>query len=184
MNKSTLEQFINQGFSIGQISKIINKSKTSVRHWLKKFNLKTLNKSFKEQPRTKKIILIDKTEFKNCPRCKQVKILKDEFNIQKNGYYYSWCKKCQKENMYERQVKRKIECINYKGGKCIVCGYNKYIGSLDFHHLNPEEKEFNIARLKGYNLESLKKELDKCVILCKNCHSEFHHGLIDLKEHI
>ena len=48
MDKSTLETLIRQGFSIGQISKLTNKSKTSIRHWLNKFNLKTKNKSFKE----------------------------------------------------------------------------------------------------------------------------------------
>ena len=184
MDKSTLETYVSQGLSLGQISKITNKSRTSIRHWLKKFNLKTKNKSFKEQPRAKNIVTINGAEFKNCPRCKETKILKDEFSLQGNGYYYSWCKECQKENIYDRQIKRKIECVNYKGGKCIVCNYNKYIGSLDFHHLDPSQKEFNIARLKGYKLSTLSKELDKCVLLCKNCHSEFHHGLIDLKEHI
>ena len=184
MDKSTLENYVSQGFSLGQISKITNKSRTSIRHWLKKFDLKTKNKSFKEQPRAKNIITINGAEFKNCPRCKEIKILKDEFSLQGNGYYYSWCKECQKENIYDRQIKRKTECVNYKGGKCIVCSYNKYIGSLDFHHLDPSQKEFNIARLKGYKLSTLTNELDKCVLLCKNCHSEFHHGLIDLKEHI
>jgi hypothetical protein len=184
MNKHKLEMMVNQGYSIGKISKLVNKSKGSVRHWLKMFGLKTKNKSFKEEPKPKKTILINGVECKKCAKCEEVKIVEMGFNTQSNGRVYSWCKECQKENMYKRQVKRKIECVNYKGGKCIVCGYNKYIGSLDFHHLDPNKKEFNIARLKGYSLDKLSKELDKCVLLCKNCHSETHHGLIDLQKYL
>ena len=184
MDKSTLETYISQGLSLGQISKATNKSKTSIRHWLKKFDLKTVNKSFKEQPRTRSIVLINGIQFKTCPKCKESKTLNDNFYTSKNGDIHGWCKPCNNKTTYQKQLDRKIECVNYKGGKCIVCGYNRYIGSLDFHHLNPEEKEFNIAQLRSYSLTQLTKELDKCVLLCRNCHGEVHHGLIDLKEHI
>ena len=70
--------------------------------------------------------------------------------------------------------------MEYKGGKCVVCGYNKYFGALEFHHLDKTKKEYAISDLKNYNFETLKQELDKCVILCSNCHAEYHGGLIDL----
>jgi hypothetical protein len=184
MDKSTLETYISQGLSLGQISKITNKSRTSIRHWLKKFDLKTKNKSFKEQPRTKNIILFNGIKSKCCPKCKEVKNLQNEFYTSKNGDVHGWCKSCNNKITYEKQLARKVECVKYKGGKCIVCNYDKYIGALDFHHVNPEEKEFNIAQLRSYSLEFLIKELDKCVLLCKNCHAEVHHGLVDLKEQI
>ncbi len=180
MDKSTLETFVSQGLSIGQISRITNKSRTSIRHWLEKFNLKTKHKSFKELPRAKNIVYINDQEFKKCPKCEQLKNLQSDYYISKNGDVHGWCKSCNNKTTYEKQLARKTECVKYKGGKCIVCGYHKYIGSLDFHHLDPSEKEFNIAQLRSYSLSKLKKELDKCVLLCKNCHSEVHHGLVDL----
>lgn len=90
------------------------------------------------------------------------------------------CKKCDaKQNKILREnIKR--QCVEYKGGKCFVCGYNKFQGSLDFHHVNPQEKDFGIATMKTNSFDSLKKELDKCVMLCKNCHAEVHAGLINL----
>lgn len=88
------------------------------------------------------------------------------------------------QSSYKRnqRIKIKKECVEYKGGKCIVCGYDKCDRALDFHHLNPEEKDFTIASNNTkFRLEQLKPELDKCVLLCRNCHAELHAGLIELK---
>ena len=67
--------------------------------------------------------------------------------------------------------------VAYKGGVCQCCKYNKYIGALEFHHINPDEKDFGIS-VKGYtrSWENNKKELDKCVLVCSNCHREIHAG--------
>lgn len=77
------------------------------------------------------------------------------------------------------RIRAKEKLVEYKGGKCIVCGYNKYVGNLTFHHLNPEEKDFNISG-KSFSIECLKKEVDKCALLCHICHGELHAGLIKL----
>jgi hypothetical protein len=69
--------------------------------------------------------------------------------------------------------------VEYKGNKCKVCGYNKCVASLVFHHINPKEKEFGITG-KCISIERLKKEADKCVLLCANCHGEIHSGLITI----
>lgn len=69
----------------------------------------------------------------------------------------------------------KFKCVEYKGGKCEICGYFKSICALTFHHINPLFKSFNLS---GTNLrkkwETLKEELDKCQLLCSNCHIELH----------
>jgi hypothetical protein len=69
-----------------------------------------------------------------------------------------------------------------KKGGCIVCGETEYV-CLDFHHLDPNEKEFNIGRaLRGEkSLEMLRDEIAKCEVLCANCHRKVHAGLIDLE---
>ena len=65
--------------------------------------------------------------------------------------------------------------ITHKGGKCVKCGYNKCIAALEFHHCNPAEKDFTIANVKSYSFnETIIKELDKCILVCSNCHREIH----------
>jgi len=76
----------------------------------------------------------------------------------------------------EKRRALKNKAIEYKGGKCISCGYNKCPGALTFHHTNPAEKEFGIASDGIYRkFEKIKEELDKCILLCMNCHAELHH---------
>ena len=76
----------------------------------------------------------------------------------------------------ERRRKLKDMAIKYKGGKCEKCGYNKCNGALDFHHLNPLEKDFSISSTgTTKSFERIKKELDKCILVCANCHREIHY---------
>ncbi len=71
--------------------------------------------------------------------------------------------------------------IRYKGNQCSICGYSKCMNSLEFHHFNPKEKDFGISA-KGYtrSWRIIKMELDKCVLLCANCHREVHEGITQL----
>lgn len=69
---------------------------------------------------------------------------------------------------------RKIS-IDSLGGKCFKCGYSRCSDALDFHHRDPEEKSFGLSE-KHFNrsIESLKKEVNKCILLCATCHREYH----------
>ncbi len=88
------------------------------------------------------------------------------------------CKKCRSNNVSKRRRKVKEKLVNVFGGKCILCNYSKYIGALDFHHLNPNEKDFTIAHVRQYKFDDIiKSELDKCLLVCSNCHREIHGGL-------
>jgi DNA-binding Lrp family transcriptional regulator len=69
--------------------------------------------------------------------------------------------------------RKKQELVVYKGGKCERCGYDKSIEALQFHHIKPSEKDFSISG-KSYSIERLKKEVDKCIMVCANCHIEIH----------
>lgn len=83
---------------------------------------------------------------------------------------------CQACRQKYRVIKNKQKAIDYMGGKCSKCGYNKSNVALEFHHVNPAEKEFTISA--GYNKswQKIKHELDKCVLLCANCHRELHNN--------
>ena len=78
--------------------------------------------------------------------------------------------------MIQWRKRKKIELVKYKGGKCERCGYDKTYEALQFHHINPSEKDFTISG-KSYSLERLKKEVDKCIMVCANCHIEIHEEL-------
>lgn len=73
----------------------------------------------------------------------------------------------------------KLKAIEYLGGKCIYCGYNKCAASLAFHHRDPTEKSFGLShRGLSRKFEDITTELDKCDLVCSNCHGELHAGLI------
>ena len=83
----------------------------------------------------------------------------------------------------KRRKKIKQMAVEYKGGKCESCGYNKCIDALDFHHVNEKEKEFGLSQ-SGLtrSWERTKKESDKCVLVCANCHREIHAGLLNISD--
>lgn len=81
------------------------------------------------------------------------------------------------ENQKRRWTQRKVKAILYKGGKCAVCGaeYDGTNGAIfDFHHINPEEKEFEWGKLRVRSWDSVKEELDKEICVCVNCHRLIH----------
>ena len=81
----------------------------------------------------------------------------------------------------EYNSKKKQEAVQYKGGKCQLCGYDKYSGALEFHHIDPTQKDFAIGKNHSASFASLKPELDKCVLLCANCHREVHANLQNIE---
>lgn len=88
------------------------------------------------------------------------------------------CKQCNKEAVTKRRRVLKEKAVEYLGGKCIVCGYHKCISALEFHHRNPLEKDFSISSDGNTrSWEKIKGELDKCDLVCANCHREIHNKI-------
>ena len=83
------------------------------------------------------------------------------------------CKSCRDKY---RNLKIKTQCVEYLGGKCEICGYNKNIYALEFHHKDFTQKDYDISS-SDRNFEKLKPELNKCMLLCANCHRELHYKL-------
>ena len=120
---------------------------------------------------------------KMCKRCNTVKKITDFYKRRDGNDPSSYCKPCTNNQAVERQRTFKKKCIEYKGGKCINCGYNKCVGALEFHHLDPEDKDFSPSsarsrgETKGNLKDEVKEELDKCILVCANCHREEHEKL-------
>jgi transcription elongation factor Elf1 len=88
------------------------------------------------------------------------------------------CGKCASEWVIKNRRNKKERLVKIFGGKCSICGYSTYIGALDFHHLDPKKKDFALS-VKGlaYSWESILREAQKCVLVCKNCHAEVEAGV-------
>jgi len=89
-----------------------------------------------------------------------------------------------KRNQYRRiwAAREKQKAVDYKGGGCCICGYAKCLAALDFHHLDPTEKEgYTGGALRSHwTFEKNKWEIDKCVLVCVRCHREIHAGMVSL----
>lgn len=123
---------------------------------------------------------INKEGEKRCNYCDKFLPI-ESFYIRKdskNKPAHAYCKNCCSKITIERQTVNKLELVNYKGGKCSCCDYDRYIGALEFHHVDPNSKDFNLCNKKTYSFESIKNEIDKCILLCSNCHREIHNGII------
>ena len=179
MEKEYLERMIVEGYTSTTISKKENKSISSVRYWINKHGLWS---NLKEQ---KEINTPTKEGKRKCPKCNEMLGI-NEFNS-KRGIEgaSSYCKRCTTTQTTERMKNLKIQMAGYKGGCCQKCGYDKYIGALEFHHIDPAKKDFNPSNLKRYKFdEKVKNELDKCVLLCSNCHRETHHEINEKKKEL
>ena len=116
------------------------------------------------------------THEKECPKCHK------KFYTKKQAKTRRYCYDCVPELEHRtgaalRQI-IKNWALEYKGKKCQQCGYDKCSEALEFHHLNPQEKDFNLSdRDVKLDWDMLKIELDKCILVCSNCHREIHYEI-------
>jgi hypothetical protein len=173
--KETIEKMISDGYSLRKIAKETNKSLTTIRYWVDKYELNGNFKSFKSRPKE------DKGDYRTCSRCKEIKH-KDNFykRTAREDSYQPYCKGCFNTIFSNRWIERKKWAIQYKGGKCIDCNISypesPYV-IFDFHHLDFNEKDMDWSKMKLRTIESIKMELDKCELLCSNCHRIRHHKI-------
>lgn len=105
-----------------------------------------------------------------------------ENRLRKNSYFKEWrklphAKDGRNETRRVWAAREKRKSVEYKGGKCVVCGYSACLGAMDFHHPDPSQKEGLKAH---WSFERNKPELDKCVLVCSRCHREIHAGFTKL----
>ncbi len=116
---------------------------------------------------------------KICQKCGK------EFTIKPLAYNRVYCYNCVPDDDNKPRTgagMRKIIkkwMLEEKGGKCQVCGYNKCDDALELHHLDPKQKEFSISNrnLRYTDWPVIKKEIEKGILVCSNCHREIHAGL-------
>lgn len=155
MKKDKLSGYLERGIAIRKIAKIEGVGYSTVRYWIGKHNLEII-------PIADRAIYI-------CKSCGS------STKANHYGRVKSVCKKCS-NNLRAIEMRSNTDrAIAYKGGKCYICGYNKCYGSLHFHHRDPETKDQNFNSKAGWSWERLRTEIDKCDLVCANCHGEIHY---------
>jgi len=165
MDKQLLEKMLEDGMSMNDISKQENKSLSSIRHWCKKYNLKSKYTSINNSKTTHK-----------CGMC-------GETNPEKfYGHKKRVCGKCHNTYTLELGKKKRDFIIESMGGKCISCGYDKYSSALHVHHLDPSKKDPKFANIRCWNQNRILDEIKGCVLLCACCHSAVHANQLILPD--
>jgi len=124
-----------------------------------KHNTKQIHLSEKEKKQGQQTV---------CERCGREYIYEKE-----KGHSLNKCNSCV---VNVRRLDLKKEAVKYLGGTCSICCYSKSVRAMDFHHINPIEKVFNISYGYMKSWEEIKRELDKCILLCCRCHREIEDG--------
>ncbi len=135
---TTLEPLVQAGLSIAEIAEKVGRSKATVRHWLRRYGLKTAGARRTGETRAAKdeglhvIVLSCRNHGKT------------EFVVSSDGSYR--CRRCRVESVSRRRRKMKRLVVAEAGGACCICGYRRYIGALEFHHVDPREKRLTLSR--------------------------------------
>jgi hypothetical protein len=170
-----IEQLVNDGMTIAEIAVELGVSAVTVRRRLARFGLRTAGtRRIGDQRAAKEagVAAINLT----CVRHGET-----DFVLEGCGYYR--CKLCRAEKVSRRRREVKAVLVAEAGGRCSVCGYDRYVGALEFHHLDPAKKRLEVSG-GGVtrSLDAARAEARKCVLLCSNCHVEVENGVTNLPD--
>ncbi len=170
--REELERLVASGASIAEIAQAVGRSKATVRHWLGRYGLKTSGTAGRGSRAGSREALeagLQSISLK-CPRHGKTE------HVRERSRYYR-CRLCRQEAVVRRRRKVKEILVREAGGGCRLCGYDRCMAALEFHHLERSAKEFGLARRGAHSIELLRVEASKCVLLCSNCHAEVEAGI-------
>ena len=169
VDPNRLTSVMEGGATIREAARELGVSYSTVRYWLKRLNLEPASvRRRKEYLSARKQGLYGVKRI--CPKHgRTIFVARPEGGFR--------CGKCRMDAVgrWRRRVKQRL--VERAGGACVICGYSRYLGALQFHHVDPGSKAFSISRngtTRSY--EEVCREADKCVLLCANCHAEVEAG--------
>jgi transposase len=178
LTRAQLEPLVDGGLTIAEIAVRLDRSKTTVRHWLQRHGLRTRSprgrrRSAQSQAASQAGLVVVRMI---CPS-------HDDTAFVRTGRGYYRCRRCRAEAVSRRRRKMKEILVHEAGGACVVCGYAGNMRALHFHHVRPHEKRLEInAKGVALSLATLRAEALKCVLVCSNCHAEIEDGVVSLPE--
>jgi len=168
-SKGEMERLLDAGLSLREIGERMDRSLATIRHWMSKYKLETERSSRLRE---------SKDACRNGSKTAQLKCPAhgpSTFVARADGRFR--CGQCRIEAVAKRRRALKKILVEEAGGGCKLCGYSRCERALEFHHLDPKSKQFQITS-HTRSLARLRAEASKCVLLCSNCHAEVEAGFV------
>ena len=163
--RDRLEALVVAGMSTRKIAESLEVSQTTVRYWLKRYGLETTEVARRRMPR-ERLTGVCATHGVTEYRSSGGRLM---------------CGKCRAGAVSEWRRRAKRILVDDAGGGCALCGYDRCVAALQFHHVDPSTKRFGLgSRGLAQALDKLREEARKCVLLCANCHAEVEAGVAEL----
>ncbi len=170
VRQTDLQRLIDGGATTAEMAVELDRSPSTIRYWLARHEIEPVHR---RGPR-KRVCGGAKTAVFECKRHGTA-----EFALEGRGHYR--CKRCRSEAVSRRRRTIKQKLVEEAGGVCVLCGYSRWVGALQFHHVDPRQKRFQIgAHGQCRSLARCRAEARKCVLLCATCHAEVEGGFATL----
>lgn len=168
-DREALERLAATGAPLKEMSHQLDRSVSTIRYWLRKWSLQRPRLHAPLDRAAAPVVIERRCERHGTTR----------FGLEGRGYYR--CLLCRQERVTSWRRRTKRILIDEAGGKCHLCGYERCAAALQFHHVNPAMKSFNLSH-EGVarSLARARAEAAKCVLLCANCHAEVEAGFVTL----
>jgi transposase-like protein len=169
LERDLLERLIREGLTVRAIATRLGCSVPRVRYWIARHELST--------------VAAERRARRLASAIDDVRLCETHGLVPHVARASGWrCRTCAVEQVSARRRRVKQVLVAEAGGRCAVCGYDRCVRALEFHHLDPTEKRFPLAhRGLSQGIAKLRAEAAKCVLLCSNCHAEVEDGLVDLQ---
>lgn len=178
LTREQLRPLVATGMTHRAIAEAVDRSVATVRYWLSVHGLETARRLRRDEVEAA-LAAGDGTVVRRCRHHGET-----EFALV-GPEKRPRCKKCRSAAVARKRRRLKRLLVHERGGSCALCGYDRCLAALQFHHLDPDTKAFGIAH-RGFtrSLAAAREEAAKCVLLCSNCHAEVEVGAASLPESI
>jgi transposase len=172
IDREVLAQLVDAAMTVRQIAAAVDRSTSTVRHWLREYGLETSATARRRTP----LAAGDRRDGV----CRTHGATQFVGRPDGSGWR---CVRCRAERVVARRRRVKAILVAEAGGKCVLCGYDRCLSALEFHHLDPSQKRFSVAsRGAARSLQRVREEVAKCVLLCSNCHAEVEAGVAAIQD--
>lgn len=169
LSGEVLSELIAEGLTQREIATRLGCSQRTVRYWLQRWDLHTRPTASRSQSREAR----GEGRLELDRECKKHGLTR--FVLDCDGTYR--CRACRVDAVSARRRRVKEILVAEAGGRCALCGYDRSIAALEFHHRDPATKRFALgASGLTRSLASMREEAGKCDLLCSNCHAEVEVG--------